>query len=89
MARTSANDPKQTSRLVKILVNEDRASTIPAVWRHHKVPIWRLPIHLSGDGPSLTKTHGGSRECLVNRLLNAVEYEDANDRDNNRSNAGQ
>jgi hypothetical protein len=38
MARTSANDPKQTSRLVKILVNEDRASTIPAVWRHHKVP---------------------------------------------------
>ena len=33
--------------------------------------------------------HGGSRECLVSRLLNAVEYEDANDRDNNRSNAGQ
>jgi hypothetical protein len=26
---------------------------------------------------------------LVSRLLNAVEYEDANDRDNNRSNAGQ
>ena len=28
---------------------------------------------------SLTKTHSGSRECLVGRLLNAVEYNDAND----------
>jgi hypothetical protein len=38
---------------------------------------------------SLIKTHGGSRECLISRLLNAVEYNDANDRDNDRSNAGQ
>jgi len=37
---------------------------------------------------SLTKTYSGSRECLVGRLLNAVEHNDANDSENDRSNAG-
>ena len=37
---------------------------------------------------SLTKTYR-SRECLVGRLLNAVEHNDANDSENDRSNAGQ
>src|SRR5215831_5993042 len=35
----------------------------------------------------LTKTHSGSRECLVGRLLNAVEYNNANDSENDTSNA--
>ena len=42
-----------------------------------------------GTETSVTKTHGGGRECLVNGLLNAVEYHAANDRDNDRSNARQ
>jgi hypothetical protein len=37
----------------------------------------------------ILEPHGGSRECSVNQLLNAVEYNNANDRDNDRSNAGQ
>jgi hypothetical protein len=44
---------------------------------------------LSENESSLTKTNGGSRKCLVSRLLNAVECDKANHRDNDRSNAGQ
>ena len=46
----------------------------------------RLKIHLTRTGTitSLAKTHGRSRACLVNGLLNAVEYNAANDRSNAR-----
>jgi hypothetical protein len=33
----------------------------------------------------ILEPHSGSRECSVNRLLNAVEHNNANDRDNDRA----
>jgi hypothetical protein len=35
------------------------------------------------------ETHGGSAKCSVSRFLNVVQHHNSNDRDDDRSNAGQ